>query len=292
MKNTKSAKKNHITKEKLEKNRERILRFRPIDDTFFEKLVEDREVCEELLRIILNNDRLKVISVTPQKGINNLQGRSVRLDALCDLEDGRRCNIEVHRSRNEDALRRIRYDASCITANIVDPGDDFRDIPDVDSVYISDYDIFKSGRCIYHVEPVVQETEETLDNGHHEIYVNTVVDDGSTVSELMRCFLQTEVNHPKFPKLSARVNYLKHSEEGVNYMCAISEEIREEGRREGRKEGKKEGRKEGRREGIRIGEKKGERVAVKKMLTKLTPEEIIELGYDQKFVMEIVRGMA
>lgn len=256
------------TEEKLKKDREQIAKYRPIDDTFFEKIAEDKEVCEEILRIILMNEKLKVISVTPQNSIKNLQGRSVRLDALCDRGDGTRCNIEVHRSGNEDALRRVRYNASCITANIVDPGEDFKNIPDVDSVYISDQDIFKLHRCIYHVGPMIRETNTLVDNGHHEVYVNTVYDDGSTISELMQCFLQTEVNNPKFPKLSARVNYLKNSEKGVKYMCAISEEIKEEGRMEAVCE------------------------AISKMLKKLTPEEIIELGYDPDLVMEIAEEVA
>ena len=44
----------------------------------------------------------------------------------------------------------------------------------------------------------------------HEIYVNTAIDDGSEISELMQCFLQTDVNNKKFPKFSQRVYYFKH----------------------------------------------------------------------------------
>lgn len=48
---------------------------------------------------------------------------------------------------------------------------------------------------------------------------------------------------------------------------------------EGMKKGLEEGRKEGRAE--------ADRSAIKKMLTKLTPDEIVELGYERKLVMEI-----
>lgn len=220
-------------KESLQTTRERIARYRPIDDTFFEKIVEDPEVCEEMLRVILQEPELKVIEVIPQKSLKNLQGRSVRLDALCVRKDTHFCNIEVHRANDENPLKRIRYNASCITANVVNPGERFEMIPEVHAVYISEFDVFQLKRTIYHIEPTIIETNNVVDNGLHEVYVNTAIDDSSDISELMQCFLQTDVDNEKFPKLSKRVYYFKHNEEGIKTMCSISEEFREEGRQEG-----------------------------------------------------------
>ena len=39
----------------------------------------------------------------------------------------------------------------------------------------------------------------------------------------MGLFLQKEVDDPKFPKLSNRVNYLKNNQEGVRTMCDVVE---------------------------------------------------------------------
>lgn len=214
---------------RIKRTKERVLGYRPIDDTFFEKIAEDPEVCEELLQVILEEPGLKVLEVIPQKSIKNLQGRSVRLDALCKRGNGRFCNIEVHRAKDENPLKHVRYNASCITANIVDPGEKFENVPEVSVVYISEFDVFDLKRTIYHVEPTITETNLSVDNGLHEVYVNTAVDDGSEISELMQCFLQTEVNNRKFPKLSKRVYYFKNDEEGIKDMCAISEEIRKDG---------------------------------------------------------------
>ena len=230
--------------QRFRKTREKIARFRPIDDTFFEKIAEDPEVCEELLQVILQEPELKVTEVIPQKSIRNLQGHSVRLDALCIRGDGHFCNVEIHRANDENSLKRVRYNASCITANIVDPGEKYENVPDVSVVYISEFDVFKLERTIYHIEPTIVETRNTVDNGLHEIYVNTAIDDGSEISELMQCFLQTDVDNKKFPKFSKRVYYFKHDEEGVKDMCSISEEFREEGRKEGREEGREEARQE------------------------------------------------
>lgn len=218
-----------MDKKHYEKHRERITLLRPIDDTFFEKLAESPEVCQEMLRVFLGDKDLKVLNVVPQKSVKNLQGRSVRLDAHCVLGNEETCNVEVQRASGENHLKRVRYNASCITANITNPGDYFKDVPNVTVVYISETDIFKKNRTAYHVDHVIRETSERIDNGLREIYINAAVDDGSEIAELMQCFLQTDVDNKKFPKFSERVHYFKHDEEGVKIMCAISEEIRNEG---------------------------------------------------------------
>lgn len=219
-----------------QKTQEKIAKYRPIDDTFFEKIAEEPQVCEELLRVILQEPELRVLQVIPQKSIKKLQGRSVRLDALCECGDNHFCIIEVHRENDENPLKRIRYNASCITANVVSPGEKFEMIPEVNAVYISEFDVFQLKRTIYHIEPTITETNDVLDNGLHEIYVNTAIDDGSEISELMQCFLQTDVDNKKFPKLSQRVYYFKHDEEGIRTMCSISEEFRQEGMQQAKQE--------------------------------------------------------
>lgn len=202
----------------------KIQKLKPIDDVFFEKIIEDKGVCEEILRVILEDDRLEVLSVTPQKSIKNLQGRSVRLDAFCRLGNGKLSNIEVQKSNNDDHVRRVRYNASCITANTTEVGENFISVPDVVIVYISAFDMFKKDRTIYHCRTVIEETGDAVDNGLTEIYVNTKIDDGSTIAELMKCFMQEQVNSKKFPLLSNRVWYFKNDEGGIRIMCKIVED--------------------------------------------------------------------
>ena len=59
-----------------------------------------------MLRTILEDDELVVQDVITQNSEKNLYGRSVRLDALCTLGNGEKCNIEIQRSDNDDHLRR------------------------------------------------------------------------------------------------------------------------------------------------------------------------------------------
>ena len=145
-----------MKRENWEEKSARVQQLRPIDDVFFEVLIREKRVCEEILRTILEDNQLTVLKVSPQDSIRNLRGRSVRLDALCQLGSGKECNIEVQKADDDDHLRRVRYHASCITANVTDPGTKFKDIPDVIVVYISKNDFFKDGKTIYHVDSVVK----------------------------------------------------------------------------------------------------------------------------------------
>lgn len=206
----------------------KVKKMRPIDDVFFEKLIEDKNVCQEILRVILQDDKLEVLSVTPQRSMKNLYGRSVRLDALCKLGTGELCNIEVQKSDNDNHVKRVRYNAACITTNNTEVGAKFIDVPDVTMVYISTFDMFKKGKPIYHCRTVVEETNESVDNGLREIYVNTAINDGSTIAELMECFMQEQVDNKKFPLLSSRVWYFKNDEGGIDTMCKIVEDYANE----------------------------------------------------------------
>jgi len=210
---------------------EKVKSLKPIDDVFFERLMENKNVCQEILRVILNDDTLIVKSVVAQRDVQNLYGRSVRLDALCVLKNKIICNIEVQKSDNDDHVKRVRYNASLITTNHTPKGCDFSSIPKVVMVFISRFDIFKKNRNIYHAHTVITDDGmdyETVDNGLSEIYVNTSVKDGSTLSELMDCFEQENVDNVKFPNLTKEIKYYKEDRKGVHSMCQIVEDYAQE----------------------------------------------------------------
>lgn len=206
----------------------RVAKLRPIDDVFFEVLAQNPKVCQEILRVILEDDKLIVDDVITQNSERNIYGRSVRLDALCTLGTGEKCNIEVQRSDNDDHLRRARFNASVITAINSNPGTKFENVKDVCIVYISQFDVFKQGKTIYHVDKMIRETGTYVDDGLREIFVNTAVNDGSDISKLMSCFLAETVNNPKFPELSKEVKRLKETKGGLDIMCDIMEQYNQE----------------------------------------------------------------
>ena len=194
-----------------------------IDDALFQKMAEDKEFCEEMISTILEQ-KVTALEVTQQDSIKNLQGRSVVIDALCLLEDQRICNVEVQKANDDDHEKRVRYNAACITANIAKPGIHFEEVPDVISIFISVFDIFKSGKTVYHIDRTIRETGEVRTNGFTEIYVNTKIEDGSDTAELMRIFKeQSAYDFEKFPKTSARKQQFLKVEGGKEEMCEVVE---------------------------------------------------------------------
>ncbi len=202
----------------------RLSKLRPIDDIFFEMMAKDISFDQEMLRVILGDANLVVEDVIVQSDERNLYGRSVRLDALCTLSNGVKCNIEVQRSNNDNHLKRVRYNASMITTRESKSGWDYENIPDVYVVYISEFDLFKKGKTIYHIEKFITETGDTVDDGMHEIFVNTAVDDGTELAEYMSFFMSTEVKSTKFPAITSRMKHLKNTEGGRYSMCQIMED--------------------------------------------------------------------
>lgn len=116
---------NEIT---IEEKKRKVQDFRPIDDAFFEVLADDANFCQEMLRIILDDDELAVEDVIVQNSARNIYGRSVRLDALCTFANGKKCNVEVQRSDDDDHLRRVRFNASSIAVKDSQAGQKFPEL--------------------------------------------------------------------------------------------------------------------------------------------------------------------
>ena len=91
-------------------------------------------------------------------------------------------------------------------------------------IFLTKFDIFREKQTIYHIERVIKETGTVVENGTHEIYVNTAIDDGTEIAELMQYFKKSVGEHQKFLKLSRRVQYFRESQEGVTAMCELVEE--------------------------------------------------------------------
>lgn len=210
-----------------------VRRLVPIDDVMFQKICESKATCQEIISTILGQI-VKVLEVVPQDSIGNLQGRSVRLDCLCRLKDGVYVNVEVQKSDDDDHEKRVRYNASVVTANKTPKGMKFKDVAQVIVIFISKFDIFDDGLPIYHVDRVVRETGKTRTDGFTEIYVNAAeknYDDelNANVSNLMDLFTDREkLNPEKFPEFSKRKNAFVNTRKGEIAMCEVVEQFAKE----------------------------------------------------------------
>ena len=263
------------------KERDEYLRgLNPIDDLMFRKMAEHKEFCEEILRVILDDQKLVVTDNMQQFDLKNLQGRSVILDAKCITGDGRYINIEVQKANDDNHLKRVRYNASVLTANVTEPGKQFEFVPDVCIIFISAFDLFKGNLPLYHMVKTVKETGQVIEDGLTEIYVNAAVDDGSKLAKLMKVFTKNDVyDEADFPVTSEIKARFKKDEGGTVKMDATLQKWMQESEEIGEKRGEKRGREEGlllgKEEGLMLGKEEGAKIIAKTMIEEGLPTELI-----------------
>ncbi len=218
--------------ETFESKKARVSRFNAIDDTFLQKLLEDKGACEDIIRIILDDDSIEVVDNKVQASIKNIVGHSVVLDALCTDSTGRFFNIEVQKADNDNHIKRVRYNGACVTTNVLSTGEDYELVPDVVIIYISTFDIFEQGKILYRASMKLDETFDEIGDGLTAYFVNTAVKSNTVLGELMAYFVNTQGLNDRFSRLCNRAIALKETEGGVKNMCKIMEQERREGKAE------------------------------------------------------------
>lgn len=223
---------------KHQEDLQRLRGFRLLDDYFMTKVFEDISCAELLLRIILNDEGIRVLEAHSQRGIKNLQGRSVKLDILAVDSHNRVFNVEVQRSDRGAGAKRARYNSALIDANVTEPGDQYEDLNETFVIFITENDVMKAGLPIYHIDRVVRETGKLFEDEEHIIYVNSQIKDETKLGRLMHDFSCTDAKDMYNKVLADRVRYFKEDERGVEIMCREMEIMRNQAHEEGIEKGR------------------------------------------------------
>lgn len=223
---------------KHQEDLQRLRGFRLLDDDLMTKVFEDISCAELLLRIILNDEGIRVLEAHSQRGIKNLQGRSVKLDILAVDSHNRVFNVEVQRSDRGAGAKRARYNSALIDANVTEPGDQYEDLNETFVIFITENDVMKAGLPIYHIDRVVRETGKLFEDEEHIIYVNSQIKDETKLGRLMHDFSCTDAKDMYNKVLADRVRYFKEDERGVEIMCREMEIMRNQAHEEGIEKGR------------------------------------------------------
>ena len=238
----KARKEGHISK--LERYVNAARHFNLMSDVFMSVALKDIEACQYVLRVLTENENLFIKDVRTQYQIPSVSSHDVRLDVLAEDHGWSLYHIEIQRKNTVDHARRIRLYASMIDSNFLRKGTSYDQMPEVYIIYISETDIWKKGRLTYPIEKRLKNTTALYEDGLHILYINTAINDGSPIAELMQYFKKTDPDDMRFGALSKRIHYLKKEEGGYVEMCEISEMIFNEGKNEGHNEGRAEKAKE------------------------------------------------
>ncbi len=221
-------------KSSYEETREKICRLNLTSDVFIGKVLEIPEVLEELLFLLLGK-RFRIKTVQGQYSIRQLLRHSVILDLYAEEERGKIVHLEVQNRDGDDHVKRMLYCRSSIVVTLLDSGVHYEELPELYQIFVSRNDFLHTGRAVVY-------NRKPYPDGVTEVYFNLSSSEGAgqAVKDLQKYFLETipENESRYFPKLVARVNFLKYQTKGVGEMCEIFDEVRREGWLQGEHEGR------------------------------------------------------
>ena len=245
--------------DRFERYREILKDLTLMSDSFMRAVLKNPKCTEEVLRIILNKDQLKVVDQRLQADYKNLQGRSAILDCVAVDSDHNLYNVEIQQKREGASPKRARYHSGLLDMNFLEPGEVYQKLPTTYVIFITETDALGYHLPIYHISRKIRENGRDFPDSAHIIYVDSKNQEDTELGRLMHDF------HCKSPEemyrsvLQKQVFQLKRTREGVNFMCREMDKIY----RDGEKNGQERGEKIGQERGEKIGQKRGKKQGIR-----------------------------
>ena len=219
--NTKETKKKQIYT-----NVEEIVDNMTLFDDDLMSIVFDANIpaTELILKIILDRNDIKVVSVVGQRELKNpvVGGRNLRLDILAKDGQGELFNVEVQRKNSGANERRARFHSSMIDSRMLKKKQKFKELRDSYMIMITQNDYFGKGLPVYTVNRYIEELDTRFQDGSHIVYVNGRYRGNDPIGQLMhdfRCKKAKDMYHKEL------ADSMKHFKEGGgrSVMCEAVE---------------------------------------------------------------------
>ena len=221
---------------------QRLRGFRPIDDDFMRGLFKDNiPLVQFVLRIITGKKDLIITKCETQADMKRVTGaRSLCLDAYGTDSTGKKYDIEIQRSDKGADPHRARYHSSVMDVENLDAGQNFDELPDTYTIFITERDFFEAGEPVYFIQNINTTTGKPFEDGAYIIYVNGEYRGNDEIGRLMHDFNCHDARDMNYELLADRTRYLKESQKGVTDMCKSMEDMRNKAWFDGKAEGKAE----------------------------------------------------
>ena len=246
--------------ERFERYREILKDLTLMSDSFMRAVLKNPKCTEEVLRIILNKDQLKVVDQRLQADYKNLQGRSAILDCVAVDSDHNLYNVEIQQKREGASPKRARYHSGLLDMNFLEPGEVYQKLPTSYVIFITETDALGYHLPIYHISRKIRENGKDFPDSAHIIYVDSKNQEDTELGRLMHDFHCKSPEEMYHSVLQKQVFRLKKTREGVNFMCREMDKIYRDGERVGEKIGQERGEKIGQERGEKIGQERGEKI--------------------------------
>ena len=145
------------------------------DDFMFSVIMRNPKFCKPFLERILGIKISHIEYPKSQETIDiSADAKSVRLDIY--VEDGKETvyNIEMQTTENRNLPKRTRYYQGMIDLNILEKGDNYKELKRSFVIFVCTFDLFGEGRHIYTFENrCIQNPELGLGDDTTKIILNT-----------------------------------------------------------------------------------------------------------------------
>ena len=154
--------------------------------------------------------------------------RSICLDAYGTDSTGKKYDLEIQREDKGADPHRARYHSSVMDIENLHAGQEFAELPDTYTIFITEKDFYGKGELVYVVERMNLTTGKNFEDGEHILYVNGEYRGESELGKIMHDFNWMEASEMNFDLMAERTRYLKENPEGVREMCKTMEDMRNE----------------------------------------------------------------
>lgn len=217
------------------------------NDFMFGKIMQDTELCKELLQRILPDLKIDHIEYPElQKSIKtDIDAKGIRLDVYVKDKKGTVYTIEMQATDTKELPKRTRYYQGVIDLQLIEKGQTYNTLKPSYIIFICTFDAFEKGRHFYTFENICKEDKSlSLGDETTKIFLNadSNMDD---VSKELRVFLDyvagKKSDDSYIEKLEEAVKKARLTKEWRHEYMTLYMRDRvnvEKGREEGRKEGK------------------------------------------------------
>lgn len=145
------------------------------DDFMFSVIMRNPRYCKPFLERVLGVKISRIEYPKPQETIDlAADAKSVRLDIYVEDDDNSVYCIEMQTARNKNLPKRTRYYEGMIDLNILEKGENYKNLKRSIVIFVCTFDLFDRGRHIYTFENrCIQEPELSLGDETAKIILNT-----------------------------------------------------------------------------------------------------------------------
>ncbi|MCR5254880.1 MAG: Rpn family recombination-promoting nuclease/putative transposase [Acetatifactor sp.] len=166
------------------------------DDFMFGKVMEDKNLCREVLECLLEREIGEISEIQPQREFRyTSDGKPVRLDVYNKDEndviyDAEMENLNHKTVKAHELPKRSRFYQSAIDIDYMNRGNMYYNLPDSNIIFICTFDPFGKNMAKYTFRAGCDEAQDVaLEDGAVRIFFNGCYE-GDDISDELRAFYQ------------------------------------------------------------------------------------------------------